>query len=186
MGGPPGPMGVVRIVEAAPGDLDAVLQVERLAFAREDEARLVAALLQDPTAQPGLSLLAYVGEEPAGHALFTPVRIEDAGCEVPAQILAPLAVVPKFQRQGVGRALIEHGASLLGDRGVGLVFVLGDPDYYRRRGFMPTRPLGLLPPYPVEPDAAWRVRILRPMPAGSLAGTVQCARSLCKPEYWRE
>lgn len=48
----------MRIAEATPAEIDAVLRVERLAFARDDEPRLVAALLADPTAQPSLSLLA--------------------------------------------------------------------------------------------------------------------------------
>ena len=45
----------MRIVEAGATEVDAVLRIERAAFARNDEATLVAALLQDPTAQPSLS-----------------------------------------------------------------------------------------------------------------------------------
>lgn len=108
----------MRIVEASAADSHAVLSVERVAFAREDEAALVADLLQDPSAQPSLSLLAFLQDEPVGHVLFTKAVLGGPFREVPAAILAPLAVLPEFQRQGVGRALIEHGASLLAASGV--------------------------------------------------------------------
>ena len=64
-------------------------------------------------------------------------------------ILAPLAVVPDAQGQGIGGALIEHGLSLLQRSGVGLVFVLGHPGYYPRHGFEPAGRLGFDAPFPI-------------------------------------
>ena len=176
----------MRIVEAGAADSDAVLGVERAAFAREDEAALVAGLLLDPTAQPSLSLLAFLAGKPAGHVLFTRAVLAGASRQAPAAILAPLAVLPEFQRQGVGRALIEHGASTLAAAGVQLLFVLGDPAYYARSGFVPAVPSGLRAPYPIVPEEAWRVRALAADVLGSVSGVVACAESLVKPEYWRE
>jgi putative acetyltransferase len=180
------PLSIVRIVQASAADVDAVLSVERAAFAREDEAALVAALLQDPTAQPSLSLLTFWENKPVGHVLFTHVVFAGASRQVPASILAPLAVVPDFQRQGVGRALIEHGASLLTASGMQLLFVLGHPAYYTRCGFTPAVPHGLRAPYPIVPEEAWMVRPLAPNVLGSVTGVIACAESLAKPEYWRE
>ena len=134
---------VMRIVEASPAEIDVVLRVERLAFSRDDEPHLVSALLRDQTAQPSLSLLAYEGEWPVGHILFTKVALVGSSRSVPSAILAPLAVVPESQRQGVGRALIERGASVLAGCDVQLLFVLGDPAYYTRCGFVPATPYGL-------------------------------------------
>ncbi len=176
----------VKIVEAGPADLEATLRVERAAFGQEDEAELVAALLQDSTARPQLSLLAFVDDMPVGHVLFTPVTIGSAATVASAAILAPLAVHPSFQRQGIGRSLIEDGARRLMASGVRLLFVLGDPDYYGRSGFAPAVPLGLRPPYPVVPQEAWMVRSLGPSILGTVSGCVSCAQSLDKPEYWRE
>ena len=176
----------MRIVEASTADADAVLSVERAAFAREDEAALVAALLQDPTAQPSLSLLAFLENKPVGHVLFTHAVLAGASRQVPASILAPLAVIPESQRQGVGRALIEHGASLLAASGMQLLFVLGHPAYYTRCGFTPAFPHGLRAPYPIVPEEAWMVRPLAPSILGSVTGIIACAESLAKPEYWRE
>jgi len=176
----------VRIVEASPADADAVQSVERAAFSRDDEAALVAALIDDPSAQPTLSLLAFVANKPVGHVLFTRVGLEGAPHLVPAAILAPLAVRPEFQRQGVGRALIEHGASTLTTTGVQLLFVLGEPAYYTRCGFVPAHPYALHAPYPIVPGQAWMVRPLAADVLGSVTGIVRCADSLAKPEHWRE
>ncbi len=178
----------MRIGEVSASSLQDVLLVERAAFGRDDEAELVRGLLDDPSATPRLSLLAWVNDRPVGHVLFTSVRIDDAPQPVSAAILAPLAVVPDAQRQGVGGRLIEHGLSVLSDRGVELVFVAGHPAYYPRHGFEPAMPHGFAPPYPMPPEHqdAWMVRALRKGLIGSIHGRVVCADALHRPEYWRE
>ena len=176
----------MRIVESGEDELDSVMRVEREAFGRDDEAALVSALLRDPTAQPIHSLLACEAGRPVGHVLFTRLTLAGPAVEVSAAILAPLAVVPAFQRRGIGRALIEHGAGLLARSGVQLLFVLGDPAYYTRCGFVPAIARGLLAPYPIVPEEAWMVRPLVPDLLGTVAGTVACASCLARPEYWCE
>jgi putative acetyltransferase len=176
----------LQILHAGPAERDSVLRVQRHAFAREEEALLVAALLVDITAQPSLSLLACSADQPVGHVLYSHATLSGAPRDVAAAILAPLAVVPAAQGQGVGRALIAHGTSLLAARGVHLLFVLGDPVYYTQHGFEPATRHGLLAPYPIMPEAAWMVRALGPAVLGQIRGTVVCATALDKPEYWRE
>jgi len=177
-----------RIDEASESDLADVLFVERAAFGEDAEADLVRALLNDPSAQPSLSLLAREGGRPVGHVLFTAVRLRGAAGSPPMAILAPLAVVPDVQGNGIGSALTERGMQLLGESGVGLVFVLGHPSYYPRFGFEPAGRLGLDAPYPIpdEHADAWMVVALRPGIIGVARGTVACADVLDKPEYWRE
>lgn len=176
----------MQIIEAGESEYDHVMQVEHDAFASNEEPRLVAALLRDPTAQPSLSLLAYEGDQPVGHVLFTKAKLLGAPHNVSSAILAPLAVVPEFQRRGIGRALIEHGARLLAQSGVELLFVLGHPGYYPRCGFEPATPHGLLAPYHIVPEEAWMVRALTSNILGSVRGKVACASCMDKPEYWRE
>ncbi len=176
----------MQIFEANPSDFDSILSIERAAFARNDEANLVATLLEDPTAQPSLSLLAFVANKPVGHVLFTKVALTGASGHIGAAILAPLAVIPEFQRQGVGRALIERGASMLAASGVRLMFVLGEPSYYTPLGFVPAIPYGLPAPYPILPQEAWMVCPLAPDLLGTVTGVIACAKGLAKPEYWRE
>jgi len=103
-------------------------------------------------------------------------------------ILAPLAVVPDSQGQGIGGKLIEYGLKVLSDLGVDLVFVLGHPEYYLRHGFEPAGKLGFAAPYRIaEKNAdAWMVQALNPEAIPAFSGKVVCAKKLDKPEYWRE
>lgn len=174
------------IREASGADLAAVWQVHALAFGGAEEADLVASLLDDPTAQPLVSLLAEEGQAAVGHALFTHVELVGAAQPaVAAAILAPLAVRPSAQRSGVGRALMDAGCALLAARGVGLVLVLGDPAYYTRCGFTAALPLGLQAPYAIKPEAAWMVRATAGSAVGMHAARVRCAQMLAPEKYWR-
>jgi putative acetyltransferase len=178
----------MQIREALESDLDDVLNVERLAFGHDKESCLVGDLLDDPSANPILSLLAFEGDQAVGHVLFTAARLAETGNSTPTAILAPLAVVPDAQKQGVGAKLIERGLQLLSESGVGLVFVLGHPEYYPRHGFEPAGRLGFEAPYPIpdEHANAWMVQALRPGVIGIVSGKVVCADALMKPEHWRE
>ena len=176
----------MHIAPAGERDLPVIAAVHRLAFGRDDEATLVATLLRDPTAQSCLSLLAFEAGRPIGHALFTPLSLRGASTPLACSLLAPLAVVPGAQRRGAGRALVDHAAGELIARGVGLVFVLGDPAYYTRLGFEPAAPHGLHAPYPIEPAEAWMVRPLERSLLGTVRGTLDCAAELARPELWRE
>jgi len=172
--------------KATPDDRAALLGVHQLAFGQDEESELVESLLADPSAQPVLSLVADHGGTLVGHALFT--RLSLLGPEQPpaASILAPLAVVPTAQRSGVGRSLIEAGCEQLAERGVQLLFVLGDPRYYTKQGFTPALPHGLLAPYTIEPQAAWMVRALGGHSLGNTRAQVRCADALAREKYWRE
>jgi putative acetyltransferase len=176
----------MHIVEASSSDLEDVLSVERSAFGGGEEADLVRDLLADATAQPVLSLLAREDEQPLGHILFTAARLDGPSHGVSASILAPLAVVPGAQRQGIGGRLIEQGIERIGEWGIQLVFVLGHPDYYPRHGFEPALRHGLAAPYTVSPEDAWMVRPLRRDVLGRVSGSVACAEAMNRPEYWRE
>lgn len=181
----------LNIRESAEPDLADVLRVEEQAFG-EDEgpeiADLVRGLLNDPSARPLLSLVAVDDGRAVGHILFTRARVTGLRESVSAIILAPLAVVPDAQSQGVGGRLIQEGLRLLSESGSDLVFVLGHPGYYPRHGFRPAGVLGFEAPYPIpeEDAAAWMVQELRPGVIGRVSGKVQCADVLNRPEHWRE
>ncbi len=180
----------MHIREASNSDLEDVLLVERLAFGEEQEAELVKHLVSDRSAYPILSLLAFKDERPVGHILFTKAHLRNNQntLSVSIAILAPLAVVPDAQNQGIGGKLIKTGLELLSKSGVALVFVLGYPEYYSRHGFKPAGRLGFDAPYPIADKNAdaWMVQALRPGAIGSISGEVICADTLNKPEYWRE
>ena len=178
----------MQIREAVETDLNDVLSIERLAFGYEKEAELVRELLHDPSAKPLLSLLALKKGRAVGHILFTSAHLSDSKDAASIVILAPLAIVPDFQKQGIGGKLIEHGLALLSKSGVDLVFVLGHPEYYHRYGFTPAGQIGFEAAYPIpdEHAGAWMVQALRSGVMGTVSGKVICADALNKPEHWRE
>jgi len=122
----------------APADREGVFAVEAAAFAQPDEARLVEALRV--AAQPQLSLVALLAEEVVGHVFFSPVEIESR--PTPAAALGPIAVAPAHQGKGVGSALVRAGLARCAGLGWRAVFLVGDPAYYARFGFVPAVPRG--------------------------------------------
>ena len=176
------------IREATEKDLNDVLLIERLAFGYDKEANLVRALLYDPSAKPLLSLLAFKKDRAVGHILFTTAQLSDTRDKASIVILAPLAIVPDAQKQGIGGELIKQGLKRLSRSSVDLVCVLGHPEYYPRFGFTPAGRLGLEAPYPIPDEYAdaWMVQALRPGVIGNISGKVICADALNKPEHWRE
>jgi len=131
----------IRRPRPDPDDLRHILAVHLAAFGREDEAALVRRLRDDGDSV--FELLAEVHGDIVGHIQFSPVRIAH-GDDGRVVGLAPLAVRPDWQRQGVGHALLEQ--SLAAMRAAGdthAVVVLGDPAYYTRFGFEPASRHGL-------------------------------------------
>lgn len=112
------------------------------------EQNLAAALRDSEAFIPELSLVAEVGGELAGHILFTKATV--GGAEVLA--LAPLSVAPKYQRRGVGTALIARGHEIAAGLGYQYSLVLGSNTYYPRAGYVPAARFGIEAPEGFPPD----------------------------------
>jgi len=179
----------IKIVETNDSDLEDILSVERQAFGSEKEAELVRLLLNDDSASPVVSLLAYYEEEAVGHILFTKAGIQEIPDSPLIYILAPLAVVPKHQKKGIGGLLIREGIQKLKEMDTKIIFVLGYPDYYPRHGFITDAAnLGFPAPFPIphEVKDAWMILPLTDKDISQYSGKVSCADVMNKPEYWRE
>lgn len=111
-----------------------VRRVNERAFGRAAEADLVDALRR--VANPHLSLVAEEDRAIIGHIFFSPVKIPSAVDSIAAMALAPMAVMPERQRQGVGSALVRAGLEANREMRVGIVVVLGHIEYYPRFGFV--------------------------------------------------
>ncbi|MEB3177735.1 MAG: N-acetyltransferase [Nostocaceae cyanobacterium] len=134
-----------------PSDCPAVTEVNTLAFGGENEAKLIAEIRRTDRYIPELSLVAEVEGAIVGHILFS--YIDLIGAETLRVLgLAPMAVLPKFQRQGIGTALVNAGLTIAEVRGEALVIVLGHPQFYNRFGFVPSVNYGIESPFPVPED----------------------------------
>ncbi len=129
----------VRIEQ--PGDQESVRWVNELAFGRPEEADIVDALRTAGAST--LSLVALAGAEVVGHVLFSPVTIAGSGRTLDGMGLGPLAVLPEYQRQGVGSALVHSGLELLRAQACPFVVLVGHPEYYPRFGFEPASRHGI-------------------------------------------
>lgn len=155
-----------------PADAEAISEVNRLAFGRENEARLVEAIRDTPGFIPALSLVAERDGRVVGHILFSRIAIRtDKGQEVPALALAPVAVLPEYQGQGIGSTLIRAGLDRARALGHRIVVVVGHPNYYPRFGFTSARAQGLEAPFPVS-DPAFMALALTPGALDGVHGVV--------------
>ena len=123
-------------------DFEAMRRVLTVAFQRSNEADLVEAL--HPNGHLHLSLSAEVAGNLVGYAAFSPVNIKNGDRTFYyAEGLGPLAVLPEFQRQGIGSALVHVGLEAMFRRGRHIIVVLGDPAFYGRFGFAQSTRYGI-------------------------------------------
>ena len=116
-----------------PADAAAVRAVLQAAFAGPQEADMVERLRADGDFV--MALVAGHAGDTAGFVGFARLAVKHGDAAVPAVGLAPLGVVPPLQRKGIGGTLVRESLSRLKAMGETVVFVLGDPAYYRRFGF---------------------------------------------------
>ena len=163
---------MMKIRRERKGDYPAVGEIHELAFKGTTEARLVETLRDSDDFMPGLSMVAVQGRKVVGHILFSLVSIQTKGGSVPALVLAPMAVVPEYQNQGIGSDLVRLGLQECLNQGHEIVLVIGHPDYYPRFGFELANRRGLTLPFSV-PDEAFMVLELVPGALEGIHGAVR-------------
>ena len=131
-----------------PDDRRGVRFINEAAFGTSEEADLVEALRLEGAVL--LSLVAELEDRLVGHILFSRMWLQTAHGAVAAVALAPMAVLPRFQRRGVGGRLIRTGLDTLRAMGERIVIVVGHPDYYPRHGFSSELARALEGPFPRE------------------------------------
>jgi len=148
----------IEIRNESPGDADAVRTVNRSAFDTPAEAALVDALRANGNA--AIELVAEVNRQVVGHILFSPMSF-DGACDARRPLgLAPMAVIPAYQRMGIGSRLVEAGLEECRRVGCEAVFVLGHPAYYPRFGFVPASRFGVRSTYDAPDEAFMAIELV--------------------------
>ncbi|WP_054958565.1 GNAT family N-acetyltransferase [Paenibacillus dakarensis] len=147
-------------------------QVEHLlrkAFNGDEEVRIVERIRALNHFEPELSIAAEENGVITGHIMFSYAEVIDGQRSCQAAGLAPLAVLPSYQRQGIGGELVREGLARCRKLGIPLVFLIGHPSYYSKFGFVPagqhgfslkqfTVPDDVFMVYEIEPSALNRIQ----------------------------
>lgn len=156
---------MIEIREEKKEDYDAVQIVNDRAFGTPEEGRIINKLRK--VCRETLSLVAVSGKEIVGHVFFSPAAIDFEETQVIGMGLAPLAVLPEYQKQGIGLLLVKEGLRRIKETDCPFIIVLGDPKYYSRFGFERASIYGLKCQWDGLPEEAFRVLVLnKPVLAG--------------------
>ena len=174
----------IRLFEIT--DLKSVQTVIETAFSDEENesiSQLASDLSEENTAPPIISLVGEIDNQIVGYVSFSPIFLK-SDTHISGYILAPLAVSPKYQKEGVGRKLINSGIEMLSQNGVGVLLVYGDPAYYGRFGFKEDVGRLFVPPYPLEHPFGWTGMMLDRNSMPGIPVNFGCVEALAKPELW--
>lgn len=159
------------IRQETPSDYNEIYKVVKTAFATAahsdgTEQDLVTNLRTSPAYIPQLSLVAEEKGKIIGHILFTKAKVKD----VTVLALAPLSVLPEYQKRGVGTALIAEGHKIAKSLGYGYSVVLGSEKYYPKHGYVISEEYGIYPPFevPKENFMAYKLNENSPNITGTL------------------
>jgi len=152
-----------------PEDKASIRHVNEEAFGQKEEAGIIEKLRNRGVLT--ISLVAVQDDRTVGHIAFSPVKVESERSSFEAIALAPMAVLPAYQRKGIGSQLVRSGIKECQHLGHEIIVVLGHPNYYPRFGFVPAKPKGIKCEFEV-PDEAWMVLELREGAFAERQGTV--------------
>lgn len=163
----------ILIRQEKKSDFIDVFELNRLAFAQDNEAKLVDALRKNPCVfVPELSIVAMENDRIVGHIPFSKIAIKgDTGNMSESLALAPMAVRPDMQKSGIGSLLVTNGLQKARELGFRSAIVLGHEHYYPRFGFRPANLYQIKPPFDVPPNAFMAIE-LAPNGLHTASGTV--------------
>jgi len=132
-------------------DIAAIAEVNHQAFGQPDEAGLVNELRVAGALT--LSLVAELEGKIVGQIAFSPMTLDKQPVKARVLGLGPMAVLPGYQKQGVGLRLLEAGLDACRKQGVEIVIVLGHPEFYPKAGFERASRFGIQCEYEVPDEA---------------------------------
>lgn len=170
-------MKTLKIRIENPDDYARVIKITEKAFeyleiSDHNEGKLVEKLRKNSNFIDELSLVAELKGQVIGHILFTPIQIENGQEKFESLILAPVSVLPEFQKIGIGSQLIRAGHQRAIELGFHSVILLGHPEYYPRFGYKPASKWGIKSPIPLPSDDVFMAVELTDGALTNVSGTV--------------
>ena len=167
-------------------DLESILKVIETAFSDEENKvimNLVQGLHQETTSPSIKSLVVEDENQILGYVSYSPIFLK-SDSSISGYILAPLAVSPEHQKQGIGSNLIKFGIDILTKDGAGVLLVYGDPNYYGRFGFNEEIGRIFIPPYSLDYPFGWTGMMLSGTAIPEQTIQFECVSSLSNPDLW--
>lgn len=160
----------ITIRKESENDYKYVYKVNKEAFLRDNESELVEKIRLGDNYINDLSLVAIVKNEIVGHIMLS--KIEISGKEnLDILTLAPMSVIPNYQKIGIGSKLIESAIEKAKELGYKAIIVLGHENYYPKFGFEVAALYDIYPPFDV-PDDVFMIKILDKTIIDQLGGQV--------------
>jgi putative acetyltransferase len=150
-------------------DFSVIRQINRKAFHTDAEANLIEALRKSKV--PIISLVAEYNDIVIGHILFSEVSLDGHCPDILISGLAPMAVLPEYQRKGIGSQLVNEGINICLDAGYPAIVVLGHPLFYPRFGFEPSVNFKIKSEFDV-PDEVFMIKELTKDALTNCSGTI--------------
>ncbi|MBS5883919.1 N-acetyltransferase [Clostridium sp.] len=145
-------------------------------FTDNDEHNLVKRLRSSDEFIKELSLIAEIDNKIIGHILLSKALIKDVNKDIETLALAPLAVLPEYQSNGIGKKLINEAIEKAKSLGYKSIVVLGHENYYPKFGFKKASNYGIKAPFDV-PDEAYMVLELLPNALNEVNGVVEYSQA---------
>ena len=173
---------MITVRQEQPDDIAAVRAINETAFApytpqekeagKPAEAGIVDAIRS--RCSNVVSLVAVEDGTIVGHIFFSPVFISiPSGTTIQGMGLAPMAVLPEFQGQGIGSMLVRAGIDAIRERNCPFIIVVGHPEYYPRFAFVPDSGHGLTCQWDGVPDEAFMVLVLDEEAMSNVSGVAR-------------
>jgi putative acetyltransferase len=142
-------------------DYSKIREINNRAFNQDTEEKLIQNLRKKKEYIAELSLVAEYKNQLVGHILFFPISIIGKNNRFPTLALAPMSVLPEFQKKGIGSELIKEGLKIAKKLGFTSVIVVGHPQYYSKFGFKKASTWNIRPPFDAPDDAFMAIELVK-------------------------